>query len=451
MAWAGGIHDAIDRVHERLRDDRGSPSPPLPSGGNDKDPPRAAVGKRPKSSTVSRAKPRWPSRKPSPGEFVTDLERQFQEAMELKRGREFARDASPTEKSSDILRPWWERNEVEGRRSRSVKDDRGERRGSGGLAPSSESIRSRSPFQYPEPPHNPGKRGIRPYSASRGVKSFDEKALFVAEGAIEGLGEMAISDSQLRKIYMRIPRKSDAIKSVVSIDDAIQTLRELSRVYKEARNRLKEDKDKEDSPKASKNDLKAWIAEQKSLQRQGGKDEAAKALSWETKFERGQTEDRSVPHRSEGLFEDDASPEQRQPQAVRFKLDDDERKLDLETSIGVEKSIDDLRACDSTIEGYSYVKGDADDIRDVQAAVTPSTASSPPRSTPATASGPSASPMSEDVVPFEDLIPQSVPDALRKAAEFLEQARRLHPPPPSSHAGRTSWTSLTRSVATSSA
>mmetsp|Transcript_26985 Transcript_26985/g.88247 ORF Transcript_26985/g.88247 Transcript_26985/m.88247 type:complete len:438 (-) Transcript_26985:96-1409(-) len=232
---------------------------------------------------------------------------------------------------------------------------------------------------------------------------------------------MAISDSQLRKIYMRIPRKSDAIKSVVSIDDAIQTLRELSRVYKEARNRLKEDKDKEDSPKASKNDLKAWIAEQKSLQRQGGKDEAAKALSWETKFERGQTEDRSVPHRSEGLFEDDASPEQRQPQAVRFKLDDDERKLDLETSIGVEKSIDDLRACDSTIEGYSYVKGDADDIRDVQAAVTPSTASSPPRSTPATASGPSASPMSEDVVPFEDLIPQSVPDALRKAAEFLEQ------------------------------
>ena len=28
----------------------------------------------------------------------------------------------------------------------------------------------------------------------------------------------------------RIPKKSDAIKSVVSIDDAIQTLRELSRV-----------------------------------------------------------------------------------------------------------------------------------------------------------------------------------------------------------------------------
>ena len=229
---------------------------------------------------------------------------------------------------------------------------------------------------------------------------------------------------------------------------------------------MKEDKDEKDSPKASKNDLKAWIAEQKSLQRRGGKDEKAMALSWESKFERGQTEDRSVPHRSEGSLEDDASPERRQTQAVRFNLDNDERKLDLETSIGVEKSIDDLRACDSTIEGYSYVKGDADDIRDVQAAVTPSTASSPPRSTPATASVPSASPvllfsacrilteslqMFEDVVPFEDLIPQSIPDALRKAAEFLEQARRLRPPPSSSHAGRTSWTSLKRSVATSSA
>eukprot|EP00960_Hanusia_phi_P034464 751089-Hanusia_phi.AAC.4 len=269
---------------------------------------------------------------------------------------------------------------------------------------------------------------------------------------------MAISDGQLRKIYSRcqtIPTKSDAIKSVVTLDDAIQTLRELSKVSrvacevtlrqgqvcKDARNRSKgvTDKDEDGSPKRSHNELKAWIAEQKkSLPRQGEKGESTSALSWETKFDRARAEERVIAPQSEGLQEVLGGPERKQAPAVRFNLEQDEHQFDLETSIGVEQSRDDLKSCESTIDGYSYMRDKADESQHEQVAITPSASSGRgPTSTPPSATVASSSAVRslcyvaspsdffqvlEDGAAFEDLIPQSVPLALRKAAEFLEQA-----------------------------
>eukprot|EP00960_Hanusia_phi_P034463 751089-Hanusia_phi.AAC.3 len=95
----------------------------------------------------------------------------------------------------------WE--DVENLRLIDPQGERGERRSNGALRQSTNSIRSKSPFQYPEPPSNPIKRETEASSSSRRVKSFDDQMLVCPpRGAKEQRKQWSPRCTRGRNVYL---------------------------------------------------------------------------------------------------------------------------------------------------------------------------------------------------------------------------------------------------------